>query len=156
MNIGEIREILDLVESGSITELILEKPGVRLTLRKQRASIGRRVPMMVREEKECLSVEAPAIGMFYYVNIGEDKAELKKGELESLLSNGQCRIEVNRGLCVSKGQILGTIIQLDKFPIPVKAPCAGIIETVLCGGDEKDQQGYAIGYGEVLFVIRKV
>lgn len=167
MNIEEIRELMDLIAMyPSIEEIEIEKNGTKIMMRrkqhKENDNNKRRAQEMTKEENsqsnvqcELEEVKAPVVGTFHYIVLDKNKEELKNGELEKIIFNGNNRIEIYRGFYVAQGQVLGTIIQLN-IPFPVEAPCAGVIEEVfLVAGQENQQQSYPVGYGEILFTINK-
>lgn len=163
MNIEEIRGLLDLVGIyPNVEEISIEANGTRIRLcqKQHECPKGRAAEMVTKKDSqdiqyERIDVKAPVVGMFYYLALKKSIQELTKEELEKIIANGNSRIEIHRGLYVAKGQVLGTIIQLN-IPVAVEAPCAGIIEEVFLGTEERDsQQCYAVGYGDVLFRMRK-
>lgn len=166
MDIKEIKEYMDMLNMYPDIELFeKEENGTRIMMRQQYNDNNkkkRRAQEMTKEENpqsnvqcELEKVKAAVVGTFHYIVLDKNKKELKNGELEKIILNGNNRIEIYRGFYVTQGQVLGTIIQLN-IPFPVEALCTGVIEEVfLVTKQGNQQQSYPVDYGETLFTINK-
>lgn len=152
MDIREIKELISRFEEcKSVTEMEFCEGDFELKLKKKIQNPLSGEAKIIKPALPSLeAVVSPKVGRFYYIMVDKNTKELKEGELKKLCSNGN-RILIKVGSSVEADQVLGVVVQLQRFPYLVKAPCAGIIEVVQpTAGD-----GCGVGYKEELFVLRR-
>lgn len=129
MYIKEIKDMINLMNDNSLTELEIEKEGVRIKLKKGLSGVERAVEFVPTaqpsaqqekgaaggekaEKKNTLDVKSPMVGTFYrapspeapsYVNIGD------------VISQGQviCIIEAMKLMNEIKSEIKGKVVDIQ-------------------------------------------
>lgn len=145
MNLEEIKDILNLIKETDITELVIEKEGIKLKVRRERfigpfeiqqtqktQEIAK--PAVSPEEEETrrlITVTAPIVGTFY----------------RSPSPDAPPFVEV--GTKVKKGQTL-CIIEAMKLMNEIESEVDGIVVRILV------ENGQPVEYGEPLFLIEPV
>ena len=149
MNLKELKELIDLIQKSEVSELELEKAGVRIRIKKQAPSFGaspqpaqspstlpaaqttgvNRPPRTVPDEREgLLTMTSPVVGTFY----------------RSPSPDSDPYIEV--GSVVKKGQVL-CVIEAMKLMNEIESEADGKIVEILV------ENAQAVEYGEPLFRI---
>jgi len=158
MNLKEIKELIDLLKDTDVSELELEKAGVRVRIKKCASEPGRQyvvehtVPVAVTHaanpqqpasqatpdaevsegaSKNVVVVASPIVGTFYRSPTPEAPSYVEVGDT------------------VKKGQIL-CIIEAMKLMNEIEAEVSGKVVTVLAGNAQP------VEYGEPLFHIEPV
>lgn len=142
MNIDEIKAIIDLLKDTDITEISIEKEGVKLRLKRERymgsfdivqrghIDAGRSgEPSQTAEDTSHLyTVTSPIVGTFY----------------RAPSPDAEPFVEV--GTRVKKGQVL-CIIEAMKLMNEIESEVDGIVVRILV------ENGQPVEYGEPLFLI---
>ena len=149
MNLRELKELIDLVQSSQVTELEIEKAGVRVKIKRgippqiplqpsPSAVSGTtpqfesareiQIPTDLYNQKGLVTIKAPVVGTFYRSS-SQDAAPY-----------------VEIGTSVSKGQIL-CIIEAMKLMNEIEAEYDGKISVILV------ENGQSVEYGQPLFLI---
>lgn len=142
MNIDEIRAIIDLLKDTDISEISIEKEGVRLRLKRERYIGGfdvlqQRVPEAGRakdasqpeeDTTNLYTVTSPIVGTFY----------------RAASPDAEPFVEV--GTRVKKGQVL-CIIEAMKLMNEIESEVDGVVVRILV------ENGQPVEYGEPLFLI---
>lgn len=143
MELDEIKQLLELLKDSDITELHVERNGVKLKIRRERfvPSFGITPQIKppateevkgetkgVEETKKLVTVTAPIVGIFY-------RAE-----------SPEAPPFVETGSSVKKGQVL-CIIEAMKLMNEIESEADGIISKILI------ENGQPVEYGEPLFLI---
>ncbi len=148
MYIKEIKDMINLMNENNLTELEIEKEGVRIKLRKGYGGIERAVELVptpqiaphtekpaaaeeMTEKKNTLDVKSPMVGTFYRAASPESPAY------------------VNMGDTISPGQVI-CIIEAMKLMNEIKADVKGKIVDIQVDNAEP------VEFGQVLFVIEPV
>lgn len=145
MNLEEIKDILNLLKETDITELVIEKEGIKLKVRRERfipfeiqqtqkvQEIVREPVAQVQEEetRRLITVTAPIVGTFY----------------RSPSPDAPPFVEV--GTRVKKGQTL-CIIEAMKLMNEIESEVDGVVVRILV------ENGQPVEYGEPLFLIEPV
>ncbi|MCX7793683.1 MAG: acetyl-CoA carboxylase biotin carboxyl carrier protein [Thermodesulfovibrionales bacterium] len=146
MNLEELKDILNLLKETDITELVIEKEGIKVKVRRERF-IGpfeiqhaqkpveiEKQPLPVAAEEETrrlITVTSPIVGTFY----------------RSPSPDAPPFVEV--GTRVKKGQIL-CIIEAMKLMNEIESEVDGVVMRILV------ENGQPVEYGEPLFLIEPV
>ncbi len=142
MNIEEIKAIIDLLKDTDISEISIEKEGVKLRLKRERYMGGFEImerrqvqeggKEKASEEKEDTShlftVTSPIVGTFY----------------RAPSPDAEPFVEV--GTKVKKGQVL-CIIEAMKLMNEIESEVDGVVVRILV------ENGQPVEYGEPLFLI---
>lgn len=149
MNLKELKELIDLIQKSEVTELELEKAGVRVRIKKQPASavsppapvktpssppgpVETTVPQTsepaVAAQGGLLTLKSPVVGTFY----------------RSPTPDAEPYVEV--GSLVKKGQIL-CVIEAMKLMNEIESESDGKIVEILI------ENAQSVEYGEPLFRI---
>ncbi len=148
MNNEEIRELLDMIQKTDVTELQIEREGVKVRVRRDRffpavESIplpahthapaaspggGETVDLTTGEETRLRTITSPIVGTFYRSSSPESSPFVDVGET------------------VNKGQVL-CIIEAMKLMNEIESDTDGTITKILV------ENGQAVEYGEPLFLI---
>lgn len=146
MDLNEIKELLDILKDTDITELSIEKEGIKIKVRRerlvgpfeiqqtQRLTETPKTPLPVQSEEETkrlITVTAPIVGTFY----------------RSPSPDAPPFVEV--GTRVKKGQTL-CIIEAMKLMNEIESEVEGIVVRILV------ENGQPVEYGEPLFLIEPV
>lgn len=151
MYIKEIKDMISLMNENSLTELEIEKEGVRIKLRKGSGGIERAVEIVPQaqavvqaeksapgaaaaektEKSNTLDVKSPMVGTFYRAASPESPAY------------------VNMGDVISPGQVI-CIIEAMKLMNEIKAEVKGKIVDIQADNAEP------VEFGQALFVIEPV
>lgn len=146
MNLEELKDILNLLKETDITELIIEKEGIKIKVRRERfigpfeiqqtqkVQEATRQPAQVAQEEETrrlITVTAPIVGTFY----------------RSPSPDAPPFVEV--GTMVKKGQTL-CIIEAMKLLNEIESEVDGVVVRILV------ENGQPVEYGEPLFLIEPV
>jgi len=149
MYIKEIKDMISLMNENSLTELEIEKEGVRIKLRKGSGGIERAVEMVPQlpaasqseksapsaaektEKKNTLDVKSPMVGTFYRAASPESPAYVNMGDI------------------ISPGQVI-CIIEAMKLMNEIKSEVKGKIIDIQADNSEP------VEFGQVLFVIEPV
>lgn len=145
MNLGEIKELILLLDSTSVAEINLQRNDYSLILRKSAISAednqsaktlspfdpkeeGVEGPRVIPHKANCVEVTAPIVGTFYEASSPDAPAFVKLGDQ------------------VKSGQIL-CIVEAMKLMNEIKAEVDGKIVEI------KVENGDAVEYGQTLFLI---
>jgi len=142
MDLNELKEILEMLKDTDITELVIEKEGTKVKIRRERfispfeiqqtqkpQEIQRPLPVQAEEETHRLiTVTAPIVGTFY----------------RSPSPDAPPFVEV--GTKVKKGQTL-CIIEAMKLMNEIESEVDGVVVRILV------ENGQPVEYGEPLFLI---
>ncbi|MBI4844234.1 MAG: acetyl-CoA carboxylase biotin carboxyl carrier protein [Nitrospirae bacterium] len=145
MELNEIKEIIDMLRDSDISELSIEKEGVKFTIKKERYShavsaqpVLQPAPSVVKEaeipapaaeaDQGFIKVTSPIVGIFYTA------------------SSPEAPPFVQAGSRVEKGQVL-CIVEAMKLMNEIESDCNGIVKKILPGN------GQPVEYGETLFII---
>ena len=148
MYIKEIKDMINLMNENSLTELEIEKEGVRIKLRKGSGGIERAVELVPAsqavsqadkpaaaaektETKNTLDVKSPMVGTFYRAASPESPAYVNMGDI------------------ISPGQVI-CIIEAMKLMNEIKAEVKGKIVDIQADNAEP------VEFGQVLFIIEPV
>jgi acetyl-CoA carboxylase biotin carboxyl carrier protein len=152
MNLKELKELIELIKNSEVTELELEKSGVRVRIKKERgipaavpplpveaavpempaAAVKEPAPSpMPEEQKGMVTVTAPVVGTFY----------------RSPAPDADAYVEV--GTAVKKGQVV-CVIEAMKLMNEIEAECDGKITAILV------ENAQPVEYGQPLFLIEPV
>ncbi len=156
MNLKELKELIELVQQSQLTELELEKSGVRVRIRKENPAPPPQVtmvphavpagvpqtiteatpgkvaqessPLSREEESDFVFLNSPVVGTFYRSPAPEAEPYADQGDI------------------VKKGQIL-CIIEAMKLMNEIEAECDGKVVEILV------ENAQAVEFGEPLFKI---
>lgn len=142
MNVEELKDILNLLRDTDITELVIEKEGIKVKIRRERfigpfeiqqtqkvQDIQKTQPVPQEEEtRRLITVTAPIVGTFY----------------RSPSPDAPPFVEV--GTRVKKGQTL-CIIEAMKLMNEIESEVDGVVARILV------ENGQPVEYGEPLFLI---
>lgn len=146
MNLKELKEIIAIFEEANISELDLERGGVKIRLRKglppqlvsalppaEEAAIQRVVPALSEEakkeeEKGLVEISSPMVGTFYRTPSPEAKPFVEEGD----------EIEEGKVIC---------IIEAMKLMNEIKSEMRGKIARILV------ENGHPVEYGQPLFLV---
>ena len=140
MDVQEIRALIEIFERSSLSELVLERGGARLTLRKEGARVyegfsqGASAPPPSAPPstgRDGYVIKAPLVGTFYRRPAPTEPPYVEVGD----------RVEKGDTVC---------IIEAMKVMNEIKAEHAGIVEKILV------EEGKPVEYGQPLMVIRPV
>lgn len=148
MYIKEIKDMINLMNDNSLTELEIEKEGVRIKLRKGSSGVERAIEFIPPtpaaggpeksaavtekvETKNTLDVKSPMVGTFYRA------------------ASPEAPPYVNMGDTISPGQVI-CIIEAMKLMNEIKAEVKGRIVDIQTDNAEP------VEFGQVLFVIEPV
>jgi acetyl-CoA carboxylase biotin carboxyl carrier protein len=140
MDVQEIRALIEIFERSSLSELVLERGGSRLTLRKEGARVyegfsqGASAPPPSAPPStvgDGYVIKAPLVGTFYRRPAPTEPPYVEVGD----------RVEKGDTVC---------IIEAMKVMNEIKAEHAGIVEKILV------EEGKPVEYGQPLMVIRPV
>jgi len=144
MDVQEIRGLIEIFERSSLSELILERGGTRLTLRKEGArsfaaglvpsfSQGASGPQLAQAPSSTgvsgYVITAPLVGTFYRRPAPTEPPYVEVGD----------RVEKGDTVC---------LIEAMKVMNEIKAEHAGVVEKILV------EDGKPVEYGQPLMVIR--
>ena len=147
MNLKELKEIIAIFEQADISELDLERQGVKIRLKKPAETVETvqtvqlqpqgisqtAVPSRAEEkrsEEETIRIKAPIVGTFYRA-LGPDVSPF-----------------VEEGDEIREGQVI-CIIEAMKLMNEIKAEVNGTVKKVLI------ENGQAVEFGQPIFVIKK-
>jgi acetyl-CoA carboxylase biotin carboxyl carrier protein len=146
MELEEIKEIIDLLKDTDVTELSIERDGVKFRIKKERylqssgsvQSMQHLQPQAMgesdkhgakkTEDKNLVNITSPIVGVFYSASSPDSPAFVEVG---------------NR---VEKGQVL-CIVEAMKLMNEIESDTDGIIKEIL------PSNGQPVEYGETLFLI---
>jgi len=140
MEIGELRELMGLLKDTDITELQIEKEGIKIKIRREKffghlevqqpVIIGKRETKDVAIETDSglFTVTSPIIGTFY----------------RSPSPEAEPFVEV--GAMIKKGQVV-CIIEAMKLMNEIESEVDGVVKRLLV------ENGHPVEYGEPLFLI---
>ena len=145
MNLKELKELIKLFEEAEITELEIEREGVKIKLRKGKekdvvvdtsqtqhvvtpALAEREEKKRVPADKNLITIEAPMVGTFF------------------MAPSPEAPPFVEEGSDIEKGEVL-CIIEAMKLMNEIKSEIKGKIKKVLV------ENGHSVEYGEPLFLI---
>ncbi len=145
MNLDELKDILNLLKDTDITELVIEKEGIKVKVRRERfigtfeiqqTQKAQEIPkpaQLPQEEEthRLITVTAPIVGTFY----------------RSPSPDAPPFVEV--GTRVKKGQTL-CIIEAMKLMNEIESEVDGVVVRILV------ENGQPVEYGEPLFLIEPV
>ncbi len=155
MNIKELKELIDLMKNADISELEIEKGGVKVKLKKAHSLIAPAVsaaesPMLqaidkeaaaakaeralfpsAEEEKGLVTVASPIVGTFYRAPAPDAKPYVEVGDI------------------VKKGQVL-CLVEAMKLMNEIESELNGKISAILV------DNGHPVEYGEALFKVEPV
>jgi len=130
MYIKEIKDMISLMNENNLTELEIEKEGVRIKLRKGPGGIERAVELTPTvpppasrneklvaalektEEKKTTDIKSPMVGTFYRAASPESPAYVNMGDI---ISPGQviCIIEAMKLMNEIKAEVKGKIVDIQ-------------------------------------------
>ncbi len=141
MELNEIKEIIDLLKDTDVTELSLEREGIKFKIKREKFLAAATQPVQqapsqaaapVEETKSAdhglASITSPIVGMFYTSVSPENPPFVQVGS----------RVE--------KGQVL-CIVEAMKLMNEIESDADGIIKKIL------PENGQPVEYGETLFLI---
>jgi len=142
MELGEIREIISLLKDTDITEIQIERDGVKLKIKREKfftplevsrpvagPSIEKGVEEKLQpEETNLVTITSPIVGIFYR-SPSPDAPPF-----------------VEEGSSVKKGQVL-CIVEAMKLMNEIESDVDGIVKKILV------ENGQPVEYGEPLFLI---
>ncbi len=145
MNLDEIRKLIDLLKDTDVSEIQIEKEGVKLRLRRERllssyglveATMKEKQPAQGKEVSDVepddsshlFTVTSPIVGTFYRA------------------SSPDAEPFVEVGSRVQKGQVL-CIIEAMKLMNEIESEVDGVVVRILV------ENGQPVEYGEPLFLI---
>ncbi len=155
MNIKELKELIDLMKNADISELEIEKGGVKVKLKKghllitpavtkaempviqtveKEAAAAKEEKTVVpsaEEEKGLVTVASPIVGTFYRAPAPDAKPYVEVGDV------------------VKKGQVL-CLVEAMKLMNEIEAELNGKIIAILV------DNGHPVEYGEALFKVEPV
>lgn len=154
MDIKEIKELIKIIDTSSITEFKLDKENIKISIKKEKVSLGildgkyiesnresnleekvveleGKAITINKEEKDIHLIKSPIVGMFYSSPSPEEEAFVKVGNN------------------INKGDVL-CIIEAMKLMNEVTSDVDGEIIEVLVTNKS------IVEYGQPLFKIRKV
>ena len=152
MNLKELKELIELIKNSEVTELELEKSGVRVKIKKERgivsavptpsaeaaAPMGETAVMKEsppspppQERKGLVTVTAPVVGTFY----------------RSPAPDADTYVEV--GSVVKKGQVL-CVIEAMKLMNEIESEWNGKVAVILV------ENAQSVEYGQPLFLIEPI
>ena len=139
----EIEEIIALFESSNLSELEVEKEGIRLHLKKETAKGAPLLPVKETfekagtkakeekssEDKDLIPIKTPMVGTFYKAPSPDAEPFIEVGDI----------IQPDQVVC---------IIEAMKLMNEIKAEIKGRVVKVLV------EDGHPVEYGQTLFLIR--
>jgi acetyl-CoA carboxylase biotin carboxyl carrier protein len=148
MNLDEIRKLIDLLKDTDVSEIQIEKEGVKLRLRRERllSSYGfvegpareKRIedgtqmpPEEADDSSQLFTVTSPIVGTFFRA------------------SSPDAEPFVEVGSRVQKGQVL-CIIEAMKLMNEIESEVDGVVVRILV------ENGQPVEYGEPLFLIEPI
>ncbi len=142
MNLDEIRALIELLKDTDISEIQIEKEGVRVKLRRERhipsfevierkTEQRRPEPPAEVEETGLVTITSPIVGTFY----------------RAASPDAEPFVEV--GSRVKKGQVLA-IVEAMKLMNEIESDVDGVVVRILV------ENGQPVEYGEPLFLIEPV
>ncbi len=143
MNIKELREIIEIFENSRITEMDLERQGVRISLKKTAQEYAREI-----------RIEAPAADEFAGVSVetqgpdDEGSAEVRTPMVGTFYSAPTPDSDpfVEEGDTVSEGDVV-CIIEAMKLMNEIKSEISGKVVKVLV------ENGQAVEFNQPLFLV---
>ena len=148
MYIKEIKDMINLMNDNGLTELEIEKEGVRIKLRKGSSGVERAIEFVPTQQpsaqqekiavgvekadkKTTLDVKSPMVGTFYRAPSPEAPSYVNMGDI------------------ISPGQVI-CIIEAMKLMNEIKSEVKGKIVDIQVDNSEP------VEFGQVLFVIEPV
>jgi len=145
MDLEEIRHILELLKETDITEFQIEREGIKLKIKRERAFAPLEVPRPAppppvpekneaggpQEEPNLVTITSPIVGVFYR-SPSPDAPHF-----------------VEEGSTVKKGQVL-CIVEAMKLMNEIESDVDGIVRKILV------ENGQPVEYGEPLFLIEPI
>ncbi|MBL7171028.1 MAG: acetyl-CoA carboxylase biotin carboxyl carrier protein [Candidatus Omnitrophica bacterium] len=147
MNLKELKELITLFEEAEVTELEIEREGIKIRLKKGNDKIdaqaivpsGATVTPVISEKEEkvekkkeaeetLVKIEAPMVGTFYSSPSPEAPPFVEEGAV------------------IEKGQVL-CIIEAMKLMNEIKSEVKGKIKKILV------ENGHTVEFGDSLFLI---
>jgi len=140
MNLKEIKALLELLREYGLSEVEVEREGVRVRLRREAPTPAAPPPTMggpavrpsepARDEPRpsLLAIEAPMVGTFYRAPSPDAQPYVREGDV------------------VKKGQVV-CIIEAMKLMNEVESKVAGRIEKILV------ENAHPVEYGQPLFLL---
>ena len=141
MEIEDLRELIELLKETDITELQVEKDGIKVKIKREKILSPLEIPVQkfsspiiekttreAEEEARLITVTSPIVGTFYRASSPEAEPFVEVGSR------------------VKKGQVL-CIIEAMKLMNEIESEVDGIIVKILV------ENGQPVEYGEPLFLI---
>lgn len=146
MEISEIKALVELFERSTLTELVIERGGTKLTLKRQApnkftthveetapqtnqtAGAGLALPL---QQTDRYAIKSPIVGIFYRRPAPNEEPYVEVGD----------RVEVGDTVC---------IIEAMKVMNEVKTEKAGVVYEILA------EDGKPVEYGQELMVIKTI
>ena len=138
MNLDEIKALIDLLKDTDISEIQIEKEGIKLKLRREKLLSSLEIvekrpeqevePREEIEETGLITVTSPIVGTFY----------------RAASPDAEPFVEV--GSRIKKGQVL-CIIEAMKLMNEIESEVEGVVVRILV------ENGQPVEYGEPLFLI---
>jgi len=145
MYIKEIKDMINLMNENGLTELEIEKEGVRIRLKKGPGGIEKAIEYVAPapqekaglaaakkpETKNVVEIKAPMVGTFYRASSEGSAPYVKEGDV------------------IEKGQVL-CIVEAMKLMNEIESEVRGRIVSILV------ENAHSVEFGEPMFVIEKV
>ncbi len=136
MDAQEIRQLIEVFERSSLSELVLERGGARLTLKREGArtatslvTAAANTPPAPPATTDGYTIRSPLVGTFYRRPAPTEEPYVEVGD----------RVEKGDTVCV---------IEAMKVMNEIKTEQAGTVEKIL------SEDGKPVEYGQPLMVIR--
>lgn len=147
MDLDQLREVIEIFESSSLSEMEIEEKGTRFRLAKHKGgnsiiskeensviSEKEKIPSPTRdkeiEERSLFCVRSPLVGTFYRTSSPEEEPFIEVGD----------EVSVGQTLC---------IIEAMKVMNEITSEVAGKVKEILV------ENGHPVEYDQRLFLIRK-
>lgn len=140
MELNEIKQLMEFLKDTDITELLIERDGAKLKIKRERfvssfeitPSVKQTAPAKVKEEPEetqkLTTITSPIVGIFHRSSAPEAPPFVEAGST------------------VKKGQVL-CIVEAMKLMNEIESDVDGIVTKILV------ENGQPVEYGEPLFLI---
>jgi len=143
MEIEDLKKLIEFLKETDITELQLEKDGMKVRIKREKilspievpfqkfGSLHEKTTQGIEEETRLITVTSPIVGTFYRAPSPEAEPFVEVGSV------------------VKKGQVL-CIIEAMKLMNEIESEIDGIVVKILI------ENGQPVEYGEPLFLIEPV
>ncbi|MBL7130308.1 MAG: acetyl-CoA carboxylase biotin carboxyl carrier protein [Candidatus Omnitrophica bacterium] len=140
MNLKEIKEVINLMNENNLTEIEIEKEGMRIKLRKAASDESSAAPVIVERKVSASSdtvttkaeeIKAPMVGTFYRAPSPESPPYVEVGQ------------------AIEPGQVI-CIIEAMKLMNEIKSEVRGKIKEILVENTEP------VEFGQSLFLVEPI